>query len=456
MLRSSLVVTGAALLCSVASAQNLTKMYPVTAPIKDAGVYNMATGKFQTRSHAASLGAAQQKVYTNTCNNTSGAWYSYGDYCEDWFDEGRIPASGPTGAGPDNNTNTWQIAYCTGVLPGSVDLDWEVFDTTVGGTDSCTLYSTNPPAPDFTAGLVGFDSSAAGNPLPGATNGFACWLVTFTTTTPVCMKSGATSADLFNWRFRNNNTSAQYGGAGQGPILAGGYGATGADTYNIPPAIDPIGGNTCGSGLDTQDLFWVNTDNCAIGGTPTCPQGIGTNCYWFGGSPTAPFASFYFRIEADGGCTGCANNPSTYCTSKTASNGCVPTIGTPSSCVGVAAANANTVSNITVSNISEKPSSAAAHLGQLFYSKTGPNGAAFNGGFLCVKGPIIRVQPAVSTGGTPGASTCLSAVTQDFNHEVKIKAIPAGTPVWIQGWARDTAAFAGIQLSNGLSITVGP
>ncbi len=453
MLRSSLVATGAAMLCAVASAQNLAhKSFPVTAPLKDAGVYNMQTGKFTTHAHSGSLGAAQQTVFDNTCNNASGYWYVGLDFCEDYFDEGRIPASGPVGATADNNTNTWQIGYCTSTATGAVDVDWEVFDTTVGGTDSCTLFSAGAPA-DFTAGIVGFDSSAAGFPLPGSTTGgLACWLVTFSSTTPVCQKSGATSADLFNFRFRLNNSNPS--GAAQGLLIKGDQTTpAGSNTYNIPPVTDPILGVPCGSGLDEQDLWWDNVDNTPVGGTPSCPGGIGTNCYWFGGSPTNPFGGFYFHIESAGACSGCNNALTAYCTAKTNSNGCLPAISLTSGPIAMTGA-----SSVTLNNLSEKPG-AASHIGQVFWNTVGPNGAPFNGGFLCVKGPgIVRIAPAANYGGTAGATTCLGSLSQNLNASLAAHPAQAsaGMTVYVQGWARDTAAFQGIQLSAAFSAVICP
>ncbi len=443
---------------ALASAQSVKQLYPVTAPIKDAGVYDMQTGRFTPRSQAAAGGAPQLRVYTNTCNDAAGQMFLQLDSCEDVFDEGRIPASGVPGASPIPAVNTYEFEYCTGVASGSVDLDWELFDTTVGGVDSCTLFSAGPP-PDFTQGIVGFDSSAAGFPLPGSTTGgLACWIVAFNSP-PVCMFAGSGPGDLFNIRVRSNNTAAQYGSVGQGILVAGDPTATPhADTYNVPPAIDPITGAGCGSGFDTQDLYWDNVDNTSVGAPPSCANGPlqGTNCYWFGGAPTNPMASFYLRIEAKDTCVDCLA-PVSYCTAKINSNGCAPTLSFhgPFS-ISVTNYYYGNSANLTLSNLSEKPN-AASHLGQIFWSTSGATGVPFAGGFLCMKGPgIVRIAPPVNYGGVGGGSGCNGSLTQDINPSLTAHSnmAPAGALLLMQGWARDTPGFQGIQLSAALSVTI--
>lgn len=452
MLRSSLVAAGAAMLCAVASAQNvdLSRVYPITAQVKDAGIYDMSTGKFYTRAQAASLGAVQQVIYNNTCTWSGGAFYVGSEFCDDNYDEGRVPASGPLGAGPDNNTNTWQIGYCVFAPTGVVDIDWETYDTGLLG--GACIGGILPPPP-FSAGLVGFDSSAALFPLPGSTavGSQACWLVTFTTTTPVCMQSGATSADLFNWRIRFNNTPAQSGGLPNGPILSGEPSqGPGSGTYNIPPGTDPISGTPCGTGLDTDDSWWINVDNTIIGGIPPAAcvgsPPVGTNCYWFGGYPTNPFASLWFYMEADGGCAGCTGNVANYCTAKTNSKGCIPAtswtgvpkVGTPSGFV------------LTCNNLIGNKN------GLWFYGWNGLAGAPFQGGYLCVKAPTKRLA-VQNTGGV--GTLCNGVLSTDFNARIASgsdPALTAGVLVGAEVWSRDPTASFTTSLSNAISFTICP
>ncbi|MCK6448688.1 MAG: hypothetical protein L6Q99_20025 [Planctomycetes bacterium] len=149
-----------------------------------------------------------------------------------------------------------------------------------------------------------------------------------------------------------------------------------------------------------------------------------------------------------------------YCTGKVNSNGCVPAISFAGpDMVSIACAAAGNAANIMVTNLSPRPA-AVSHIGQLFYSTTGPAAVPFLGGTLCVKGPIKRIPPLVNTGGTVGSTTlCDSSITQDFNARIASgvdPALVAGAQVWVQGWARDTAAFLGVQLSDALTFTIAP
>ena len=475
MLRSSLIAVGATLICSVAAAQNkvdATRLTPIHGNVRDAGIYNMRTGKWFPSAQSQNLSAAQQIIYRNDCFSSAnppfgaGTWYYTGfTMCEDAYDEGRVPASGPSGAGPDNATNTYSIGYCTGATLGSVDIDWNLWDTN-GNTpaSSCTGPVSGPPP----AAIVGFSSAAAGFPLPGATSGGGgCWTVTFTTgTASACMQSGASSADLFAWAMTYNNTTAQTGGF-QGSILAGDPGAAagGAGTYNIPPGTDTVFGTPCGTGLDNQDYFYLNVDGTVNGGTPPpacAAQGAGsTGCYWFGGyvagNPNStppvnavPFAGMYFTIEANGGC-GCTGNVTVYCTSKTASNGCVPVIGS----TGTPDANAGSGFIVTTSKVVNNKN------GVHFYSTAGLLGAPFQGGFLCVKAPIKRlpVQNSGSAGPACGTATNSGSLVTDFNVRIASGIDPnlvAGAFVGIQSWFRDPASPSTTGLSNALNFTICP
>jgi hypothetical protein len=460
MLRSSLVASAVALLCAAASAQqqaDLSRVHSITSPIRHAGVYNMQTGKFQ-RAPKGVQTAVVQTIYNNTCFH--GLWFFGGLECEDHYDEGRIPSGG---VGADHKGTLWEIAYCTEVLAGSVDLDWAMFDTTTGIGDSCAFGATLPQT-----GLVGFSSSASGFPLPGTTTlgCQGCWIVGFTAgTAQVCITSGGASADQFMYAIANNNTQAQLVGPwnAAGPFLAGNptAGAPGACTFAIACGTDPFTLAPCGTGLDTQDLWWVNTDNVAAGATPpaTCPVSgdagpLSTGCYWFGGFPTNPLASFYFRVEGDGACS-CSSNTLIYCTAKTSTFGCTPAM----SATGTAqvALCASTSYNMTCSGMVGNKNSI------FFYSQGGPSGAPFHGGHLCMKStkaaPIKRIAPPVNNGGQ--GTVCNGTLTYDFNVRIcgaTDPAITAGSQINLQAWGRDPSGggATGDQLSNGLQFVVCP
>lgn len=458
MLRSSLVASAVALLCAAASAQqvNLSRVQPITSPVKHAGVYNMKTGKFhaaQQSSHAA----VQQTIYNNTCQ--WGNYYQGNVECEDLYDEGRIPNGN---VGPNHASNLWEIAYCTTAVTGTVDVDWEFYDTQVGagGGGSCTFGGAGAPPP-FTAGLVGFSSSAAGLPLPGSTavGSQACWIIGFTGGTGfACVTSGATSADQVMYRFSTNNTPASLGNIIAGQLLVGNPGASpvGGGTFAIPSGTDPISGAPCGHGLDNQDLEWINTDNTPAGGTPpaTCGVGLGgalsTGCYWYGGYPTNPFAGMWFRVEGDGAgtCGGCTGTITPYCTAKVNSKGCTPVVsstGTPNvaNCAGPAF-------TLTASTL------IGAKNGLWFYGTNGLNGAAFQGGHLCIK-PAIKRLSVQNSGGA--GTACNGTISTNFNARIcsgSDAALVAGALVGTQCWSRDPASPSTTNLTSAISFIICP
>jgi hypothetical protein len=452
MLRSSLVASAVAVLCAAASAQNvdLSRVHPITVQVKKAPIYNLQTGKFQTGTQKLT----QQNVYKNTCFYIN--YYMMGTQeCEDAYDEGRLP--NPGGLYPDHKTNTWEIAYCTSTPTGSVDVDWEVFNTATGGGSACGQYSAAQPVKG--SGVAGFTSSTSGFPLPGATTvgSPSCWIVGFTAGTGyACMNSGATSADLFTFRFSQNNLAQPATGLPNGPFLAGNPVAAGAGTFGAAYYVDTLNPGGCGSGLDNDDSFWMNTDNTPIGGTPpaTCgvPGGTGgytpgaTGCYWFGGYPTNIFSGFYLRIEGDGSCA-CTGNVSIYCTGKVNSKGCTPAVsysGAPS----FASCGTQTF-NLTASNL------VGAKNGLWFYGQAA-TGQVFHGGYLCVKTGTKRLS-VQNTGGA--GTTCNGTMTTNFNARICSGSDPlltAGTTRYAQAWARDPSAVNGDQLSNAVQFTICP
>jgi hypothetical protein len=108
---------------------------------------------------------------------------------------------------------------------------------------------------------------------------------------------------------QNTTQTIQLAGTPDGFFISGepATGGFGACSYNIPCGIDAIAGNTCGTGLDTFDASWINVDGIGVGasGQPAncvatvAQYGFGTNCYFFGGYPTGPLASYWLVMEGD-------------------------------------------------------------------------------------------------------------------------------------------------------------
>ncbi|MCK6448576.1 MAG: FG-GAP repeat protein [Planctomycetes bacterium] len=136
----------------------------------------------------------------------------------------------------------------------------------------------------------------------------------------------------------------------------------------------------------------------------------------------------------------------TYCTAKTNSLGCTPTI----SLAGIVSTATPTGAALKCVQLVGNKS------GLFFHSSTGPAGAAFHGGYLCLKPPTKR-HAVLAAGGTGGS--CSGVLQQDLNAYIASGADPAliaGKTVWLQAWARDPAAPFTDSLSDALSTTIAP
>lgn len=144
-----------------------------------------------------------------------------------------------------------------------------------------------------------------------------------------------------------------------------------------------------------------------------------------------------------------------YCTAKINSLGCTPVMsstGAPSATSG----SGFILSTINVLN--NKP-------GLYLYTNNGRNSLPFQGGILCVAGPVRRTV-AMNSGGNPPPNDCTGNYLMDFNTFALggLGGTPqaylqiAGTVIDSQCWGRDNGyAFPNNStLSNGLEWTIGP
>jgi len=198
-----------------------------------------------------------------------------------------------------------------------------------------------------------------------------------------------------------------------------------------------FGGNTAGESSPT----YVSSTLCGVH-TPVSLVSMG-------------FQASQMIFDFCGSATGPAIN--TYCTAKTTSNACVPSIAcvpgdTPS------ATNAGPFRINAASMINNKNC-------LLFYGLGGRDAAPFQGGLLCVKTPIKRA-PGTNTLGNPPPTDCSGAPVFDMNAFAAglgggvppaALSVP-GTTVDCQWWGRDPgfASPNNTQLSNGLEFVIGP
>jgi len=169
-----------------------------------------------------------------------------------------------------------------------------------------------------------------------------------------------------------------------------------------------------------------------------------------GGSTDATTAGDYdaavWRLDLNDAPTG-------YCTAKVNSLGCVPSIGF----VGASSMGATSGFSIVTTNVRNQRN------GMLIYSVTGPGGAPFQGGHLCVQTPLRRTL-AQSSGGSVGGDDCTGVHSFDMNAFASgtLGGSPApelsavGRTIHCQQWSRDPGAIAGSSLSGGLRYVVQP
>jgi hypothetical protein len=150
------------------------RLAPVTAPIRRAGVYHVATGTWTRNASLANV-TGPDIIYNNTC---AGVYFSPMANTESYQHRSRIPSpSGPwspsvfygwprhdeaPGCQPSYTVDGFQVAYCTNTT-GSVDWTYEF-------ASSYTLCGTGDMIPDYTIVVTGMPGSRSN----GSQN---CWIV---------------------------------------------------------------------------------------------------------------------------------------------------------------------------------------------------------------------------------------------------------------------------------------
>ncbi len=134
-----------------------------------------------------------------------------------------------------------------------------------------------------------------------------------------------------------------------------------------------------------------------------------------------------------------------YCSAKATSQGCAPelsTSGHPS------ASSAQPFAVSATGVISGAP-------GTFFYGLSGAAALPFQGGTICVAGPLRRTPVSIAS----SAAGCASQLSFDFNawiaSGVDTRLAP-GAAVHLQAWSRDGADAYGSSFSNAISFTVAP
>ncbi|MCK6446428.1 MAG: hypothetical protein L6Q99_08570 [Planctomycetes bacterium] len=143
--------------------------------------------------------------------------------------------------------------------------------------------------------------------------------------------------------------------------------------------------------------------------------------------------------------------PVAYCTAKTNSLGCTPSLsfsGTPSASAGSGFV-------VQVGSVLNQK------LGLLAYSLSGPRGVPFAGGVLCLDTPLVRGVLQSSGGSLPPTHDCSGSYSVDFNAHIASGSDPelqAGEFVWCQQWSRDSGFTPpnSVGLSSALWFWIAP
>jgi hypothetical protein len=136
-----------------------------------------------------------------------------------------------------------------------------------------------------------------------------------------------------------------------------------------------------------------------------------------------------------------------YCTAKTNSLGCVPSIGS----TGTPSTTAGSGFVVSATNLLNQKA------GLYFYGTSGAAAQPFQGGTMCVGAPRFRTS-IVNSGGSPSGSDCTGSLSIDFNAYIASGIAPVplvvGTQVVGQFWSRDPSDAFTTNTTNAIRFTL--
>lgn len=141
------------------------------------------------------------------------------------------------------------------------------------------------------------------------------------------------------------------------------------------------------------------------------------------------------------------SSPATYCTGKSNSADCVPSM----SWSGLPDINSPAPFTVRCLLLLNQKN------GLCFYGQA-PNLTPFQGGWLCVASPLRRLV-VQSSGGSATGVDCTGAFQYDFNAHIQSGFDPGlvvGEEVFVQTWSRDSASPSTTSLSNALRFLINP
>lgn len=286
---------------SIAQGNLKSRLLPITAPVKHAGVYHVATGTW-TRNASLSNLAGPNTIYNNTC---AAAYYTSQNQNETFAHRSCVPSPShpvvPSGFYPHGNDEApgcrtsqviegFQIGYC--ILANSPTIDYQI-----AFANSYTECADADMAPNVVFTLT----------LPGGVNypSLNCWVVDIdlqaTSQTFVLQADGDGS-------YVGPSTLEQFGSSwtmitavpphSTGPVIAGDYNWTGgSQTGPLTPCRGtdgtlwdaPVNLAEFGTGMASNDFFRVSGLGASV------PPG----CWSFG---EHPHADLWLKLYANPDC----------------------------------------------------------------------------------------------------------------------------------------------------------
>jgi hypothetical protein len=311
---------GFAVLGSLAFAQQdaRSRLKPITAPIRHAGVYHVATGTW-TRGASLANVVGPDVIYNNTCS----AFYFIRMSCNERYEHrDRIPStSSPTsdsvyygttnsahrydsrpGCRDEYTIDGFQVGYCSSHA-GTVDWEYR-FASSYSACGAADLVS------QYTITVTG---------LPGgsATGAQRCWTIDidvsglpgggFALSADGDGVYDGGAGDTFGWSLKAVNSILL---DSTGPLIAGNVDWTGGGPFGVHTPCTgtdgtvwdvPVDLSEAGTGMTSSNFFRATAGTSCIDYQP--------GCYYFGGNP---HADFFLKLYSD---TQCFQQPplTTFC-----------------------------------------------------------------------------------------------------------------------------------------------
>lgn len=438
-----------AALCAPAASQSTLVPTRITAPVKDRGVYHLATGTWTRADPSSQFGS--EVLFNNSA--PSGYFFATtGSFST--VSHGRLPSttspSSPTsvvGTADSYTIDCYELSYCSSIPAGTGGVDVEL-----------TFYDSYTPCGDVDAPSVGVTEVASfvstGLAAGTAAGGEGCWTLAFdlsgTSSSFVLRGDGdgrfddRMEADSFGWGLAFPNAVSGAMGNGTGPIIAGNCPAGGVAGGTTSPQHGfqtKFGGNpgqTDSTGLGTSDFFWLEAPGL-LGAT-------NGGCFFFGamgngctdpsvvGSAKNPFSSYYLQLFGQDGGEFLGTK---FCSS-------VPNAtGLPAS-LSVAGSDPH-------ADLVLRSSPVPRTLGQFFYGPAVLSGVpmGLGSGTRCVGGMTVRMLPFVTTGSqsfTPQRTAVLT-----LSYTAPYAAGLTGTK-YFQHWFREPGGMTS-NSSDAIGIT---